>query len=377
MHDIGPLPLLPTTEQNDFSRNFKEMQKFAKRPYSLTRVLRACCKQPQKLDALEAEVDQELQALNRARSVTGKLVPMQALSSWRRDLSTGTLPTVQTTVEPGAIPFLRARTVCGRLGATLLDDLVGGNLKMPRTTVGGTAAWVPETGAGADADQSLDSFTLVPKRITASTTVSRQLVLQSSLDIEDYVKNDLSAAVGVAVDHAALAGTGTGSQPLGILNYPVNAAGSYAYDHRSANVTFGGPASWASVLAFEKNLELGLVANDGTYGWATDPTVRDKWQQTAKVATYPSFLWENTGDDDTFGRVNGRRALSSTQLPAGQVLFGRWSDLIVATWVGLELLIDPFSLATQAEIRIRVNLLADIGLRYALSFCSSSDSGAQ
>jgi len=112
-------------------------------------------------------------------------------------------------------------------------------------------------------------------------------------------------------------------------------------------------------------------------GWATDPTVRDKWQQAPKLAGYPSFLWENTSDDDTFGRVNGRRAISSTQLPAGQVIFGKWSEMLICTWVGLEILVDPFSLAIAAEIRVRATLLADIQFRYPLAFCASSDSGAQ
>jgi hypothetical protein len=67
----------------------------------------------------------------------------------------------------------------------------------------------------------------------------------------------------------------------------------------SPNVTFGGAATWPSVLSFEKILEQGLIVNDGSFGWAVDPTVRDKWQQTAKLAGYPSFLWENT-DDATF-----------------------------------------------------------------------------
>jgi HK97 family phage major capsid protein len=207
--------------------------------------------------------------------------------------------------------------------------------------------------------------------------LSRQLILQSSPDIEAFVANDLATAIGVAVDNAALNGTGTAPQPLGILHYPVNSSGTYTYSSRSANVTFGGPASWASVLAFEKTLELGLVQNDGTFGYAVDPTVRDKWQQTAKLAGYPSFLWENLPDDVDFGRVNGRRAISSTQLPAGQVIFGKWSELLICTWIGVEVLVDPYSLATAAEVRVRVSLLADIGFRYALAFCASSDSGAQ
>jgi len=45
-------------------------------------------------------------------------------------------------------------------------------------------------------------------------------------------QNDLSTAIGVAVDNAALNGTGTAPQPLGILHYPANASGSYAYASR-------------------------------------------------------------------------------------------------------------------------------------------------
>jgi HK97 family phage major capsid protein len=372
-----PHPLLTTDESADFSRNFSQLQIRARRPYSLTRVLRSFCKTPPRLDGFEMEVHEELSSLNRARSPVGKLVPIQALAL-KRDLTiTGGLPIIQTTVQPEIIPFLRARSVCGRLGCTLLDGLTGGNLLLPRAIIGGTAQWLPEVGAGTDADQSLDSFTIVPKRIVGSTVMSRQLVLQSSVDIENFIVGDISNAIAIALDNAAINGTGTAPQPKGILHYPVNAPGSYTYASRSADVTFGGPATWANVLAFEKILEQGLITTDGSFGWAVDPTTRDKWQQEPKLAGYPSFLWENTDDDDTFGRVNGRRAISSTQLPAGKVIFGKWSEMLICTWVGLEILVDPFSLASQAKIRVQASLLADIQFRYALAFCASADSGAQ
>jgi hypothetical protein len=41
--ELAPRTLLPTNEISDFSRNFREMQKHAKRPYSLLRVLRSFC----------------------------------------------------------------------------------------------------------------------------------------------------------------------------------------------------------------------------------------------------------------------------------------------------------------------------------------------
>jgi hypothetical protein len=123
-------------------------------------------------------------------------VPIQALTPSRRDLTVSGFPqVVQTTVGDEVIPFLRAKTVCGRLGAQLIDDLVSGNLgnlKLPRATGGGVASWLPETGLGSDADQRFDYISLIPKRITASTVLSRQLILQSSPDIEAYVANDLA-----------------------------------------------------------------------------------------------------------------------------------------------------------------------------------------
>ena len=375
-----PLNLLPTNQLFDFTRNLREMEQRAKRPYSLTNLLRSMCSRPHKLDALELEVEEELRALNPNRNVIGRLCPVEALAQpWRRDLTIGGYPqVVQTTVGDKVIPFLRAKTVCGQLGATIIEGLTGGNVKLPRATVGTSASWLPEIGAGADTDPSFDSFTVIPKRIQGSTIISRQLVYQSSPDIEAFIAGDIANAIAVAVDNAALNGTGTAPQPLGILHYPFNLPGSYTYSSRSANVTFGGAATWPNVLLFEKILEQGNIVNDGTFGYATDPLARDKWQQAAKLAGYPSFLWENTGDPaDMFGRVNGRRAISTTQLSNGQVIFGKWSEMLICSWVGVEILVDPYSLATTAEIRVRASLLADIQFRYPLAFCASSDSGAQ
>jgi hypothetical protein len=252
------------------------------------------------------------------------------------------------------------------------------NVRFPRAIIGATASWLPEIGGGTDTDPNFDAFTSIPKRIQGSTIISRRLVYQSSVDIEAFIANDIATAIGVAVDNAALNGTGTAPQPMGILRYPVNTFGSYTYSSRTSNVTFGGPATWANVLLFEKLCEQGNIVNDGTFGYATDIAARDRWQQIQKVSTYPEFLWSNTGEpDDVFGRVNGRRAISSNQLSGGQVIFGKWSEMLILSWLGLDIHVDPFSLAVTGEIRVQVSLLADIQFRYPLAFCESADSGAQ
>src|SRR5262249_17522902 len=178
------LSLLPVNQVSDFSRNFLEMEHRAKRPYSLTKVIKSLATSPYKLDGFEVEISQELKSLNPGRNVTGVLVPMQALTPSRRDLTViGATQVVQTTVGDEVIPFLRAKTVCGRLGAQLIDGLVSGNLgnlKLPRANLGGVASWQPETSPGPDADPNFDTISLIPKRITGSTVLSRQLILQSS-----------------------------------------------------------------------------------------------------------------------------------------------------------------------------------------------------
>src|SRR6516165_4752214 len=134
-----PRTLLPTNSQFDFTRNLREIEQRAKRPYSLTSLLRSMCSTPPNLSALETEVDQELRALNPNRNVIGKLVPVEALAQpWRCDLTIGAYPqVVQTTVGDQVIPFLRAKTVCGQLGATIIEGLTNGKVKLDKGASGG------------------------------------------------------------------------------------------------------------------------------------------------------------------------------------------------------------------------------------------------
>jgi HK97 family phage major capsid protein len=364
---------LPVTETTDFIRNFRELEKRSKRPYSLAKVVRELSKH--NLSGFELEVSQELRALNRGQNALATLIPMEVLS--RRDLSVGGYPmAVQTSVEPEIIPFLRYKSVTGRLGATLLTDLVGGSWQLPRATGTGGATWLPETGGASTAEASFDQVTLTASRISANSIISKQLVAQAQPDIEQFLIDELSQAIAVEVDRVVLAGSGTAPVPQGILNLPVNPANTYNYNARSPNVTFGGAASWPTVVQFEATLEAAQVHNDGTYGWAAANDVRTKWMTVPKVATHPEFLWSQP-DTEIDGRVAGRKAVSSSQLPAGSTVFGRWSDAMIASWVGVEIEVNPYTYATAAKNLISLNLLATVNFRYSSAFVSSSDSASQ
>ena len=374
-----PHTLLPTNQVSDFSRNFAQLEKHSKRPYSLRKVIRELSDKPARLSGFELEVSQELQSLNSARRNVGTLVPIEAFGVQRRDLTiaSGFAPVVQTSVsDEMPIPFLRVKSVCGRCGCTMLDGLGGGNLSLPRATATAGAGWYGETGPIPSADQSLDNITLSPKLISGSTIVSNQLLRQSSPDIEAFITRDISDAIAIAVDETALFGAGSATTPKGIMAYAANAAGSYAYGLRSADQTFGGPSTWAAVLGFEKTLEDGRIENDGTFAYVTSSATRTKWQQAQKALNYPVYLWEQE-NDELDGRVNGRRAVSSAQITGDIVILGKFSELIIANWLGVELLVNNHTRAIQAETVITATLLIDVGFRYALGFRASADSGAQ
>jgi hypothetical protein len=369
MHD-SILTLLPTNNGADFTRNFRELERASKRPYSLLAAIQKSTG-GRRLDGMEGEVSAELQKLS-GRS--GTMIPMQALT---RDLTVGSTPVVQTTVGSDPLPFLRNRAACLRLGGRVLEDLPRGNLSLPRQTATGGVAWLPEVGGVTPTNALFDSVNFSPARLCSATIISSQLLAQSSVALDAYIGQELSIAAAHELDRVALCGTGVAPQPLGILNTPANVPSGTAYNKLAPSVTFGGPASWDAIQKFIDSLESCAVYNDDdTFGWVIAPDVRSKLARAAVTTGYPRFLLEKS-DTEPDPRIAGYKCVSTAQLPSGSVIFGKWSELLLATWPGLELLTNHHTLAHKAEISITLTMFCATALRYACAFCIGSDSGAQ
>jgi len=98
-----------------------------------------------------------------------------------------------------------------------------------------------------------------PKVIGAFTDVTRLLLQQSSLDVENLIRDDLTKSIATAIDLGALAGSGSSGQPTGIAN----TSGINTTTFAAANPT------WAEIVAMES-----AVANDnaltGSLGYIVD-----------------------------------------------------------------------------------------------------------
>lgn len=261
------------------------------------------------------------------------------------------------------IDLLRSALVTGRLGATILDGLIG-TQDIPRQTGSGTAQWVAEDGALTETDATLDDVNLAPKTVGSVTSFSRRAMINAVPSIEALVRRDLAAVVANAIDLQAMTGDGTGNTPVGIIN-TVDVA----------NPTLATP-SWAEVLTFISAIE-GDDADVGTLGWALSPAAVKKLRSTNKVTAEPEhgFLMAEPG------ALAGFAAASTTALaPAGSplaatVIFGAWSQLLIGYWSGLDVMLNPYESTAYHRGRVLVRAMrdVDVGVRHGESFAYASD----
>jgi len=257
------------------------------------------------------------------------------------------------------IELLRNAALLTQLGITQLTGLTG-NIAIPRVTGGATAYWLPETGTVTESDQAFSQLGLSPHRLVGDTAYTKELIGQTSLDVEAFVRQDLMAVLAIALDLAGIAGTGADGQPKGILN--TTGIGS---------VTFGATATWAKVVSFETALATANVRR-GDRKWLTTPGAKGKWKVTPQVSNYPVYLWNGQGD-----LVNGYPAYDTNQVPSDRAIFGVWSELIMALFAGVDVVVDPYSLKKQGQVEVTTTMWGDFGLRHPVSFVASTDSAAQ
>lgn len=304
--------------------------------------------------AFEREVS-EAGAKAAGKSSRGIFVPSEILRN-KRDLTAGTNNaggfTVATDLLAASfIEMLRNRAVVMRAGATMLSGLVG-NVAIPKQSAAATAYWVAENSAPTESQQTLAQVTMNPKTVGAWTDISRRLLNQSSIDVEAMVRRDLSSVIALAIDVAALYGSGSSNQPTGIKNQ----TGVNTKDFAATNPTF------AELVAMETEVATDN-ADIGTMVYLFNPAQRGALKTTEKATNTAQFVWEpgNT--------VNGYRTETSNQVTAGDVFFGNFADLLIGMWAGLDLMVDPYSGSTAGTVRVVALQDIDIAVRNAVSFC--------
>lgn len=327
------------------------------------------------LDGIEGEASNAVAKIC-GREASGFFIPPE-LWQGRRDLAKGTgnlggYSVQKDVLGSSLIELLRNQTVAFELGARLLSGLVG-DVELPKQASPATCRWVAENEQTAPSNLTFGQVGLSAHRLSATSTLGKMLLAQSSVDVEGLVREDFARVLAIAIDRCALAGTGSDGQPLGILGTP-----------GIGQITWGGSPTWLKLLEFEEQLA-DANALLTTAAWAMSPASATKMKAIPKIAasTVPIFLWESPDasmgrNNGLIGKVNGYPARATQQLgDTHRAIFGNWSDLVIADWIGQDVVVDPYTLADRHQIKVTINMLLDVCVRHPASFSVSTDSAAQ
>ena len=338
------------------------MTKEEVRDFSLVKAIRAMANPADRKAQEDARFEFECSAeaaRQYGKDAQGIMLPADVLGRWgKRDLNTGDDSTLVAENYLGGsfIDVLRNSSSVLAAGATTLNGLIG-NVVIPKKTAAASAGWIATEGAAAsESEFTSGSVTMTPRVVGATTDATRLLLSQSSLDIENLIRDDLTKSIATAIDLGALAGSGSSGQPTGIKN----TSGINTTTFAAANPTF------AEIIAMESE-----VANDnglvGNLGYICKPSDYGTLKTTSKDSGSGMFVVEPDG------RMNGYNVVRSNQVTAGDFYFGNFADLLVGFYSGLDITVDPYSLSNTGSIRIVALQTMDVAVRHAVSFCVSND----
>jgi HK97 family phage major capsid protein/HK97 family phage prohead protease len=265
------------------------------------------------------------------------------------------------------IDLLRNAMVINNMGAVTLSGLVG-DIAIPKQTGAATAYWVAEDGSPTQSGQTIGQVLMSPKTVGAFTDISRKLLLQSSIDVEGMVQNDLATVLGLAIQQAGL--VHAADRPKGIL-------GGHVATPTVLGGTNGAAPTWEHIVGLETAVSV-ANADVGTLAYLTNAKVRGKLKTTSKVSGQNGFIWEN-GDTP----LNGYRCAVTNAMPSNltkgtanncsAAIFGNWADLVIGMWGSLDLTVDTTTLGTSGAVRVIALQDVDIAVRNTESFATFAD----
>ena len=334
--------------------------------YSLSRAIREAQEDRHgKITGLEREVSDEI-ARRTGRTPRGFFVPWDVeVRALTTTAGAGGIPTI---LSGTMIDVLRAKMICGMLGAQILPDLRGGKFAMPKKTATVSLGWIAEGGDAPATAPVIGEQELFEPHTTGAYVDVTQKAIVSIPNIDEVITGDLLSAIANEVDRVALNGLGIDNQPLGLAQNP-----SVPLIEIGAN---GGPPTRALLVALEQTVG-NANADVGRLAYATTPNGRAKLKLTEKATGSGRFLWD---DADV---VNGYPAAASNQLPSNLVhgsgtglsplIFGNWADLVIGLWGPADILVDPYKFSTIGYTRYRGLQDVDVNLRHGKSFAMVAD----
>jgi len=295
----------------------------------------------------------------------------------KRDMTAGSLTAGGNFIPTQKIPFfdaLYAKTVLDQLGAVKLTGL-SANADLTGFSSGVTAGWATEVANASAGDPATAARSITPKRLTAYVDLSKQLLIQDNYSIEAYTQESFMKAFAVAIEAAAINGSGSSGQPTGLLG--TTGIGSVAMG------TNGLAPSLAKILELIQVVE---SANAGMNGkFLVNPKVVAKLKQTAIDSGSGAMIMSY---GPYFGgvaeQIDGKPVFSTSNVPSNltkgsssgvcsAMIYGDFENLVVGQYGGIDLVVDTMSQAIGGKTRIVMNQYVGIAVKQPAAFAAIQD----
>lgn len=250
------------------------------------------------------------------------------------------------------VPMLKNKMVTAQAGVKVISGLRS-NIEIPAQLTTPTLEWGAESFTPtAGKKMTFFQIPLSPKEGKATMSYSRKTLLQSTPSVDMLVIDDITSVAAIGKDLAVLHGAG-GTAPTGIAS--VTGVGSVN----------GTDLDWAKVVEFETDVAT-ANADVNTMKWVTNPAIRGTCKTRQKVSGQSEFLWEK---DNT---MNGYGSLVTNQVSSGHLFFGDWSQVILAEWGIVDILVNPY-MDDSGDVYITVFVACDVAVRVPGSFSISDN----
>ena len=291
------------------------------------------------------------------RTAQGVMLPAEVMANWnQRDMSAGSDGDLIGEDYRGQdfIDVLRNNSAVMPL-ATNLNGL-SGDVKIPKKSAASTAAFISsEGGAAGESEMTIGNISLTPKTLGAFTDVTRQLMIQSSLDIENLIRQDLAAGMAIAIDDACLEGDGNNGKPTGITN---------TTGINTVSLTSAAAPTWPEMVSLESAVGVDNALL-GRLSYIVNPSNYGTLKSTSKDTGSGIFIADGNG-------MNGYPVVVSNQLTANNYVFGNFSDLLIGFFGGLDLVVDPYTSSSSGTVRVVALQSVDAAVRNPVSFVVGS-----
>lgn len=325
------------SDNNKVINNKKTMEK----RFSLVRSIRAIANN-QTLDAVDQAVIDAGRAENRSYDAQGQIqLPTNVEERGVVSVAAEGEDVVATDLFNIWGP-LRAKNVLVNAGAKVYDNLVG-DVQIPLMGKS-SVTWEGETSDASDGAPTFSHVTLAPKRLTAYVAISKKLIAQDSIGVENAVRQELINAINAKLEETLL-GTVAGdtTKPAGIF------AELSATTATSANTV----NNFAGVCKVEADIEDENVMGECTYVMSNK--AKAAFRGMIKGTNATGMVYER-------GEMDGTKAFNTSNIANKGFLYGDFSNLVIGNWSGLDITVDPYTLAGSGQIKLVVNMFVDAKL---------------